>query len=174
MYRGVAIYVSDKDRWRSDILDSITKPALSQDVLQLTRIDKDASDWARSKSSSPKLQALNTALVSVPAGVDFVQALRHGPWWRRLVKSAVSAHRHNFKKPGADLCCWQERNHEVDFVFCQGDRLTAIEVKSGNHKGALPGLKKFTEQFTSAKALVVGAGGSPLRTFLSSEPAGWL
>ena len=140
----------------------------------LTGLDKFAGDVARSRASSPKLQALDTALINAQSGVGFQEAMRDHAWWGRLVESAVGAHLHNSKSSGVLLQYWRERNHEVDFVLSQGAHMTAIEVKSGADKGALSGLKKFTEQFRHAKPLVVGTGGMSIETFLLTPADQWL
>ena len=70
--------------------------------------------------------------------------------------------------------CGRERADEVDFVLSQGERLTAIEVKSGRDKGQYPGLKHFTSNYKLSKPLVVGTGGVPLTEFLLSKPEQWL
>jgi predicted AAA+ superfamily ATPase len=140
----------------------------------LTGLDKYAGDVARSRASSPKLQALDTAFVTAQSGIGFQEAMRDHAWWGRLVESAVGAHLHNTKSTGVSLQYWRERNQEVDFVLTQGSRILAIEVKSGVQKLALPGLKKFTEQFSDARPLVVGAGGVPIETFLLTPADQWL
>ena len=99
----------------------------------LTGIDKFAGDQARSRASSPKLQALNTAFISAQLGMGVNDALSHPELWGRLVESAVGAHLENYKTSGVELQYWRERNHEVDFILRQGRHLTAIEVKSGRN-----------------------------------------
>lgn len=140
----------------------------------LTGLDKFAGDVARSRASSPKLQALDTAFINAQSGVGFQEAMRDHAWWGRLVESAVGAHLHNSKSSGVLLQYWRERNLEVDFVLSQGARMTAVEVKSGADKGALSGLKKFTENFRHAKPLVVGTGGVSIETFLLTPADQWL
>ena len=68
----------------------------------------------------------------------------------------------------------RERSDEVDFVLSQGDKATAIEVKSGRHKGSLAGLKKFTQSYQGSQPLVVGTGGISVADFLLSAPDQWL
>jgi predicted AAA+ superfamily ATPase len=116
----------------------------------LTGLDKFAGDVARSRASSPKLLALNTAFISAQLGLT------------------------NYKASVMTLQYWRERNHEVDFILSQGDRLTAIEVKSGRRKGSFSGLKKFTQNYSSSQSLVVGKGGVPLEAFLLASPEQWV
>jgi len=107
-------------------------------------LPKYAGDAARRRGSSPKLQVLNTALMTATTGLSFREARADGQYWGRLVESAVGAHLANAEAAG--LCTvyyWRHRGREVDFVVRQGKRLVAIEVKSGRRRDALPGLAAF-------------------------------
>lgn len=137
-------------------------------------LDKFAGDHARSRAASPKLLALNSALISAQLNQSFDSAQRDPELWGRLVESVVGAHIYNSSSPGARVTYWRERNHEVDFVIRYGTKCTAIEVKSGRNKGALAGLDAFASSYTSAAKLVVGTGGIPLETFLSKPVETWL
>ena len=147
---------------------------LLEGAWMLTGIQKYAGDHARSRASSPKLQALDTAFISAQSGQPLSTVPIDPDWWGRLVESAVGAHLYNQKSRGIELHYWRERNHEVDFVVSDGNRLLAIEVKSGRKASALPGLKKFMATFPSAKPLVVGTGGVSIEEFLLTAPAQWL
>ena len=41
-YPGAATIIGEEERWRTYMLDTVMEPALSKDVLQITRIDKPA------------------------------------------------------------------------------------------------------------------------------------
>lgn len=141
----------------------------------LTGLPKFAGEAVRSRGSSPKLLALNPALVSaqLPGGPG--EAYRDGEIWGRLVESAVGAHLANLAPAaGLDVFWWSERGREVDFVLRQGRRLLAVEVKSGRRRGSLPGLEAFVRQWPQAEKLVVGTGGIELARFLDSPPEAWL
>jgi uncharacterized protein len=140
----------------------------------LAGLDKFAGDQARGRAASPKLLALNTALISAQLSPDFLTARCDGELWGRLVESAVGAHLYNTRLPGMDLLYWRERNHEVDFVIRHGAKVVAVEVKSGRNKGALAGLNTFTSGCSDATGLVVGRGGIPLERFLSVPIEGWM
>jgi len=140
----------------------------------LTGIDKFAGDLARSRGSSPKLLALNTALMSAQLHQSFVTARHDGELWGRLVESAVGAHLVNAATPGMTIAYWRERNREVDFIVRHGNRVLPVEVKSGRNKGSLAGLSEFSRQFLSLPGLVVGTGGVSLEMFLSTPPQAWL
>lgn len=140
----------------------------------LAGLDKYAGDAARSRASSPKLLALNTALIVSQLGRDFADVRIDGELWGRLVESAVGAHLCNAAPAGMQVGYWRERNQEVDFVLRHGPRVLAIEVKSGRSKGSMSGLAGFSRSFNAPAGLVVGAGGIPLNVFLKTSPEAWL
>jgi predicted AAA+ superfamily ATPase len=127
------------------------------------------------RASSPKLQVLNTALMTAPTGLTMSEARADRGFWGRLVESAVGAHLANAAAAGeCELYYWRDRNREVDFVLRAGRRLVAIEVKSGARREALPGLAAFSEAFKPTRALLVGTGGIPVEGFLSQPVSHWL
>lgn len=148
--------------------------ALLAGAWMVTGLDKFAGDQARSRAASPKLLALNTALISAQLSKDFSAARQDGELWGRLVESAVGAHLLNNAPLGMEVTYWRERNYEVDFVLRQGGKTLAIEVKSGRNKGALAGLKVFSSSFDAGSGLVVGTGGVGLAEFLATPPEHWL
>ncbi len=138
-------------------------------------LPKFAGDAARSRGSSPKLQVLNTALLSAPSGLEIAAARADGAWWGRLAESAVGAHLANAAATGAcDLFYWRERSREVDFVVRAGRTVSAIEVKSGRLRDTLPGLQAFSAAFRPKRKLLVGADGIPLAEFLSRPVEHWI
>lgn len=148
--------------------------ALLGGAWMLTGLDKFAGDQARSRAASPKLQVLNTALITAQLPQSFTMARQDSELWGRLVESAVGAHLLNTAPPGMEITYWRERNQEVDFVLRQGKRLLPIEVKSGRNKGALSGLRSFTESFKTGGSLLVGTGGVTLEKFLAVGAEGWM
>ena len=67
-----------------------------------------------------------------------------------------------------ELRWWRDGNNEVDFVVSRGEKLTAIEVKSG-HVKSLGGLEAFLQRYPHARPLVVGGDANPLESFLRGE-----
>lgn len=138
-------------------------------------LPKYAGDVARSRGSSPKLQVLNTALMTVTTGITLDEARTDREFWGRLVESAVGAHLANAALRGeCTLHYWRERNHEVDFVVKAGRRLTSIEVKSGRAPQAHPGTTAFVEAFKPQRTLLVGADGIALDDFLGKPVTHWI
>jgi predicted AAA+ superfamily ATPase len=141
----------------------------------LTGLTKFSGRATRQRGSSPKLQVLNTALMSAQSGWSFAEARADHELWGRLVESAVGAYLANAAAAGeCELSYWRERNHEVDFVTRAGRAVTAIEVKSGRAQDTYPGLAAFAEAFKPTRKLLVGADGIPVEEFLLSPVARWL
>jgi hypothetical protein len=122
----------------------------------------------RQRGSSPKLQVLNTALMTA-LGEHSPEEARTDPEFRgRLVESAVGAHLAAFTTTGAgELFYWRERNEEVDFVLRSGRNLIALEVKSGKPRPMPSGLATFQRTFKPRRTLLVGSDGIPLDEFLA-------
>jgi predicted AAA+ superfamily ATPase len=137
-------------------------------------LPKFAGEVVRQRGSSPKLQVFNNALVTAPSGLTLAQARADREFWGRLVESAAGAHLANAAAAGeCDLFYWRDRNREADFVVRAGRAVTAIEVKSGRLRDALPGLAAFRESFRGARVLLVGGDGIPVEDFLSRPVARW-
>lgn len=140
----------------------------------LAGLPKHASQPIRRKESSPKLNILNTALMTAGSGYSFDQAQADRTFWGRLVESSVGAHLFNSATSDIKLRYWREKSREVDFVLQRGPTLMAIEVKSGPRRSATIGLDEFVKRFRTARTLLVGEGGVPLHEFLSQPAGHWL
>lgn len=141
----------------------------------VTGLQKYAGDRARSRSSSPKLQVLNTALLTALAGLEPVEARADGEFWGRLTESAVGAHLANAAAAGIiDLYYWRERNQEVDFVARSGQRIIAIEVKSSRAPDTHSGTRAFREAFAPHRTLLVGGDGVSVDEFLGEPITHWM
>ncbi len=229
-YPGAAPLISQPDRWRRYILDSLVETSISRDILLMTRVDKPAllrrvfqlaCDYSgqilsyqkmlgqltdagntvtlahylqllqgagmvagiskfshgkvRQRGSSPKLQVLNTALMTVTSGMNFQDTRKDGDAWGRLVESAVGAHLlGDTLGKDIEVTYWRDRNMEVDFVLQQGKSIVGIEVKSGRRREALNGIAAFRKQFNPLRTLLVGGDGIPLKEFLSTPVDQWL
>jgi len=141
----------------------------------VTGLQKYAGEQVRRRASSPKLQVLNTALMTAQSGLTPDEARSDGEFQGRLVESAVGAHLANAAADGmCELYYWRDRNREVDFVVKAGRTLTAIEVKSGRRRGTLPGMTAFAEAFKPTRSLLVGRDGIPLEEFLTKPVEHWV
>ena len=141
----------------------------------LTGIQKYAGRAARRRGSSPKLQVLNTALMTAQSGLSPDEARADRAFRGRLVESAVGAHLANAAAGGAcELFYWREQNREVDFVVRAGRTVVAIEVKSGRAPDTFPGLGAFAAAFKPTRTLLVGGDGISLEEFLTRPVEHWL
>ena len=137
-------------------------------------LQKYAGQQHRRRASVPKLNVLNTALMTAGSGYTKAEAKADRSYWGRLVESAIGAHLHNTGHPDCQLYYWRDSPHEVDFVIERGKRRTAIEVKSGPASGHAGGLDVFAENFGKCRKLLIGEGGIPLAEFLSYPAEHWL
>ena len=141
----------------------------------LAGLPKFAGQAVRQRGSSPKLQVLNTALLTAPSGLTFDDARSDRTFWGRLVESAVGAHLANSAvSDGFELSYWRERNREVDFVTRSGRMTTAIEVKSGRSPEVFPGMEAFVAAFRPERTLLVGGDGIDVGEFLSRPANHWV
>ena len=141
----------------------------------LVGLAKYSGSAVRARGSSPKLQVLNTALMTAQSGrfADEVRSDRE--FQGRLIESAVGAHLANAAATaGYDLCYWREGNREVDFVVRFGRKLIAIEVKSGRAPEARAGLAAFAAAFEPSRRLLVGGDGIALEDFLLRPVTHWI
>lgn len=223
-YPGAASLISDQQRWKQYVRESLIETSISKDILMLTRVDKPAlmkrlfelsctysgqilsynkmlgqlrdagntttlshyltllstaglvtgiekysSNIIRKKSSSPKFQVYNTALISALSNESFEDALQNPAFWGRLVESAVGVHLLNHSVSGDfALTYWREGNDEIDFVIEQ-KKLIGIEVKIGAVHNT-SGMAAFKKKFNPDKLVVIGNTGLPWQTFLQMKP----
>jgi predicted AAA+ superfamily ATPase len=141
----------------------------------LTGLQKYSGRIVRQRGSSPKLQVLNTALMTATSGLSPEEMRADTEFRGRLVESAVGAHLANAAAAGfCELNYWRERNREVDFVIRAGRSVVAVEVKSGRAPNTLPGLAAFQEECKPTRSVIVGGDGIALGEFLSRPVEDWL
>jgi len=145
------------------------------DLLQsaglMTGLSKYAGQRVRQRASSPKLLALNTALMAASGPDKMGEAKQDPDFWGRLVESAVGSSLANgIIGKNIELFYWASRNREVDFVLSRKNELVVIEVKSGRNKGSLPGIAAFSEKSKVKRKLLVGSQGISLDEFLLIPP----
>jgi hypothetical protein len=138
-------------------------------------LQKYAGQKVRRRASSPKLQVLNTALMSAMSGLapdEFRASPEH---WGRLAESAVGATLVNGAiATDIEVYYWLHCNREVDFVLSRGNKLVAIEVKTGRRSSGLPGIEAFSKRFKVTRKLLVGQSGITLEDFLNMPLEHWL
>jgi uncharacterized protein len=224
-YPGSAALVTDEDRWKRYVSDSLVETSISKDILMLTRIDKPAllrnlfelscaysgqilsytkmlgqlldagntttlahyldlldeaglvtgiskysSSPVRTRSSSPKLQVCNNALVSSHHRLGYNEIRKDHAAWGRIVESAVGSYLANeAMKNTISLYYWRERNDEVDFIIERGGKLIGIEVKSSFSRNQ-KGLVAFQKKFNPLKTITIDENTLPWQEFVGINP----
>lgn len=136
----------------------------------LSGLEKYASDVIRKRASKPKFQVHNNALLSAGQSVTFDILRQDTKEWGRFVESAVGAHLINSGlKSRFNVYYWNRGSAEVDYVIEKGNKIVAIEVKSGKESSS-KGLGLFDEEFHPHGIFLVGTNGIPLEQFLSINP----
>lgn len=132
----------------------------------LTGLQKYSSNQIRTRNSSPRFMVYDTSLMTYADGINRRRLIDNPTDRGRLVESAVGAYLlARGKEEGFDVYWWRDRDNEVDFVIKKGNKLTAIEVKSGRVK-RVGGSLKFKEFYPEARSLVIGSINSGLEDFL--------
>ncbi|MEM8997278.1 MAG: DUF4143 domain-containing protein, partial [Acidobacteriota bacterium] len=127
------------------------------------------------RTSSPKLLALNTGLMTASQDLPPGDIRRDPALWGRFVETAIGAHLYNRSLGSAiELLYWRHGSHEVDFVLRRGPHIAAIEVKSGARRENAPGLSAFEKTAGPTRKILVGTGGIPLEEFFETPVESWL
>ncbi|WP_455108007.1 ATP-binding protein [Porphyromonas sp.] len=135
----------------------------------LKGLQKYAHDDARKRSSIPKYQVYNNALLTAYKGRSFLTDRTDTKLWGRWVESAIGAHLiGSAEELDYQIFYWRESSLEVDFILVNKGEVTAIEVKSGR-RGMNSGLPAFAKAFHPGKSFVVGTGGVSVEDFLSYD-----
>lgn len=134
----------------------------------VTGLEKFAGGAVRRRGSSPKLQVMNTGLMTAVSGREPAEARLDTAWRGRLVESAVGAYLlARASTEGWGVRYWREGAAEVDFVLERRGEVVAIEVKSNvRATGVLQGMDVFTRRYPQARLVAVGGDGIPLERFL--------
>jgi predicted AAA+ superfamily ATPase len=131
-------------------------------------LQKFAVDHARKRSSSPKWQVMNNALMGALSDENFTQSQGNKKRWGRLVESAVGAHLIAHQNDDLKLYYWNESNAEVDFILQLGSKYIALEVKLSNDK--VSGIGQFQKQFKPHKVYQLSEQGLSWQQLISMDP----
>jgi predicted AAA+ superfamily ATPase len=143
---------------------------LLSDCGLLGGLEKYAGNVIRKRSSSPKFQVYNNALLSAQDNKTYSDIILNPKDWGRYVESSVGAHLiNNAVSERYNLHYWRDSNKEVDFILEKNGKLIALEVKSGK-RAENTGMKTFAGKFHPVKVLLVGTGGIPIEEFLRINP----
>lgn len=136
----------------------------------LVGIEKYTANIIRQRSSSPKFQVHNTALISAQRNDKFEDIVTKPDEWGRMVESAIGAHLINYSHTEKfNIYYWRERNDEIDFVIEKNGKVIGIEVKSGS-AGTTLGMNAFKNKFNPDKVLLIGNTGLTWQDFLKINP----
>ena len=137
----------------------------------LCGLEKYAGDIIRKRSSKPKFQVFNNALLSVQSENSYAETRADGKQWGRMVESAVGTHLLNLSyTQDYQLYYWNENSQEVDYVLQKGSKLVAIEVKSGKD-ATNDGMAVFDKKCHPRALYTIGTDGIPLEDFFRMNPA---
>lgn len=144
--------------------------SLLDNVGLLTGLEKFSKGLITQRSSSPKFQVQNTALLSALSNYTFSDALLSNEIWGRHVESAVGVHLLNASKTeDVKLTYWRDGNFEVDFVLEYKNKIVGLEVKTGNSKFT-SGMNRFKSQFNPEKLYLISENGLSWKEFLKVNP----
>ncbi|TSA31618.1 MAG: ATP-binding protein [Porphyromonadaceae bacterium] len=136
----------------------------------LAGLEKFSLNETRQRSSSPKFQIFNTALISALRHESYTEVLNQPAQWGRLVESAVGAHLVNHALTARiTVNYWRDRNDEVDFVIQKNGKVLGLEVSSGEGYKR-KGMEAFQKRFQPHRILLIGKTGMPLLEFLKINP----
>jgi uncharacterized protein len=136
----------------------------------LAGLEKFSGGVVMQKSSSPKFQVHNTALLSALSNHTFHDALNNAETWGRHVESAIGAHLLNMaKSKDINLFYWRDGNFEVDFVLVFKNQIVGIEVKTGKSK-LTSGINRFRENYKPHKIYLISEDGLSWKEFLNVNP----
>ena len=136
----------------------------------LRGIEKYSGTLLRKRSSSPKFQVHNTALISSQHNDNFEEIISKPKDWARVVESAIGAHLINHSmNQDYTVYYWREGNDEVDFVLESRGKLIAIEIKS-SIASSTNGIAVFDKRFEPHKTLLIDNNGLTWKDFLKINP----
>lgn len=136
----------------------------------LRGIEKYAGTVLRKRSSSPKFQVHNTALISSQHNNCYDEIISKPNEWGRIVESAIGAHLINHSiDQDYSVYYWRDGNDEVDFILESKGKLIAIEVKS-SIASSTNGITTFDKKFRPDKIILINNKGLTWKEFLKISP----
>ncbi len=136
----------------------------------LAGLAKFSKNIIRKRSSSPKFQVYNNALLSAQDHRMKNKVKNNPAEWGRIIESSIGTHLLNFSfKENYQLSYWREGNYEVDFIIEKQDKTIAIEVKSGISKNT-KGMEKFKQKFSPHKIVLIDDSALSWKEFLKMNP----
>jgi hypothetical protein len=133
-------------------------------------LEKYAHTTIRKRSSSPKFQVYNNALLSAQQTETLTDIIEKPNDWGRIVESAVGTHLINQAiREQYSIYYWRDRNDEVDFILERQGIIVAIEVKSSFSKNK-KGMDAFKKKFNPHKMYFIDNKSLSWGDFLQINP----
>jgi hypothetical protein len=133
-------------------------------------LEKYSSAAIRKRSSSPKFQVYNNALLSALQAKTFPEIQNNPVEWRRVIESVIGAYLINqTMRNGCPVYYWREGNDGVDFILENHGEIIAIEVKSSFSRNKT-GIETFNRKFKPFKTYCIDNKGIPWHEFIKIDP----
>jgi hypothetical protein len=155
----------------TDVSNTVTIAAYQRMLEQsflISALQKWSGKALQKRNSSPKWLPLNTGLITAIQNRGRAE-LSSDPVFRgRLVEASVGAHLFNQSMLfNYEVYYWREGNTEIDFILRKGNKLIAIEVKTGFENDPRP-FAAFLKKYPKARVMLVGGQGMDLESFLTT------
>jgi predicted AAA+ superfamily ATPase len=136
----------------------------------LTGLEKYSTNTLKKRSSIPKFQVYNNALLNQMLNVTLPQARADHKLWGQITESAVGTHLLNHSiTENYNLYYWNENSNEVDYVMEKDGEIIGLEVKSGKDS-TNTGLSIFRKQFNPKHTFIIGTDGIAFEEFFTMNP----
>ncbi len=133
-------------------------------------LEKYSHTTIRKRSSSPKFQVHNNALLSAQQTKTFSEVQLSPVEWGRIAESTIGTHLVNQSlREYYSVYYWRDRNDEVDFILEKRGKVIAIEVKS-NYSKNKKGIDAFKNKFNPYKIYNIDNTGLSWNEFLKINP----
>lgn len=143
---------------------------LLSNAFLLSPLEKYSGSRIKQRGSTPKILVWDNSLVTSTRGIDYKVALKDKALMGRLTENAIGVKLLAItQETGGELFYWRDRDNEVDYVIQAGDRLIAIEVKSGNSPVLLTSLELFGRRYKKTKKTVILQTNNKIRDNADSQ-----
>jgi len=135
-----------QDRGNTDLIKRYIQ--LLEGAFLFRSLEKFSGKAVKRKSSSPKILPLCPALVTLQSRKDLTTDREQRG---RIFELVVGA---TLTRLSGNLYYWREGTAEIDYIYQEGQKLFAIEVKSGRKKSQ-KGLDEFRKKFPKARMAII-------------------
>ncbi|OFX40850.1 MAG: hypothetical protein A2X03_00285 [Bacteroidetes bacterium GWA2_40_15] len=133
-------------------------------------MEKYAAYIIRKRSSSPRFQVHNNALLSAQMDEYFSEIMQNYAEWGHVIESSLGAHLINHSiSQNYSVYYWRERNVEVDFILERRGKIIAVEIKSNDSENR-KGLEVFKNKYNPHKIYLISNRGLSWQEFLKINP----